>query len=141
MLLIRVLFPDAPFIKNKINGWLAFDMEIEEPLEWDGIGLLNDSIANPINWMQSLERKASELPKVAPEKMDAFFSFPVSNMAQLETNFRRFSQLQNMALKQVDLRALSLVDELGWLRYRDQMALLMHLNSLENEFSSPYRKE
>lgn len=130
----RVLFPDAPFIKNKINGWLAFDMEIEEPLEWDGIGLLNDSIANPINWMQSLERKASELPKVAPEKMDAFFSFPVSNMAQLETNFRRFSQLQNMALKQVDLRALSLVDELGWLRYRDQMALLMHLNSLENNF-------
>lgn len=130
----RILLPEAPFIRNKINGWLAFDMEIEEPLEWDGIGLLNDSIANPMNWIQKLERKASELPKVAPEKMDAFFSFPVSNMAQLETNFRRFSQLQNMALKQVDLRVLSLVDELGWLRYRGQKALLMHLNSLENEF-------
>ena len=55
-------------------------------------------------------------------------------MAQLEANFKQFSQLKNLPLQQVDFRELALVDELGWLRYKGDTALLMHLNSLENEF-------
>ena len=66
--------------------------------------------------------------------MDAFFTVSISNMAQLEANFKQFSQLKNLPLQQVDFRELALVDELGWLRYKGDTALLMHLNSLENEF-------
>lgn len=133
-LLSNKIVPSSPLVANKITGWVALDMEIEEPLEWDGINLFNDSLASPINWIQSLERKESELIKIAPQQMDAFFSLPVSNMAQLEINFRRYSQLKNMPIQQVDLRDISLVDELGWVDYKDNFALLMHLNSLENEF-------
>ena len=132
--MIESIFPSTPFLKDKIGGWMALDMELEEPLEWDGIDLVNDSLPNPINWIQSLERKESLLPKVAPANMDAFFTVSISNMAQLEANFKQFSQLKNLPLQQVDFRELALVDELGWLRYKEDTALLMHLNSLENEF-------
>ena len=81
-----------------------------------------------------MERKESLLPKVAPANMDAFFTVSISNMAQLEAKFKQFSQLKNLPLQQVDFRELALVDELGWLRYKGDTALLMHLNSLENEF-------
>lgn len=133
-LLIDSVLPSSPLLKNKISGWVAMDMEIEEPLEWDGINLFNDSLASSLNWIQSLERKESVLARLAPRQMDAFFSLPVSNIAQLETNFRRYSQLVNMPIQQVDLRDISLVDELGWISYKEDIALLMHLNSMETEF-------
>lgn len=133
-LLDQSLLPVTPFLSSKTSEWLALDIELEEPLEVDGVTLLNDSLANPINWLQSLEQKGSLLPTVIPDTADEFFSFPISNMAQLETNFRRFTQLRNMAVSVVDLRDLSLVDELGWIRKNKNSGLFMHLTTLENEF-------
>ena len=92
--MIESIFPPTAFLKDKIGGWMALDMELEEPLEWDGVDLVNDSLPNPINWIQSLEPKESLLPKVAPANMDAFFTVSISNMAQLEANFKQFSQLK-----------------------------------------------
>ena len=42
---------------------MALDMELEEPLEWDGVDLVNDSLPNPINWIQSLESKEVSFQK------------------------------------------------------------------------------
>lgn len=132
-MLTQLLSISGPYLRSKTNSWLAMDIELEEPLEIDGVTLLNDSIANPINWIVSLEQKTSQIPAIVPNSADAFFSLPISNMAQLESNFRRFAQLKNMALSTVDLRELSLVDEIGWLREQNHQALVLHVTTLENQ--------
>ena len=45
--MIESIFPSTLF-KDKIGGWMALDMELEEPLEWDGVDLVNDSLYSPI---------------------------------------------------------------------------------------------
>ena len=133
-LLTQLLLPSTPYLNSKTTNWLALDIELNEPLEIDGVTLLNDSVANPINWLQTLDQKTSQIPAIVPETADAFFSFPISNMAQVESNFRRYTQLRNMAVSTVDLRSLSLVDEIGWVREQNNQALLMHITTLENQF-------
>ena len=128
------VIPHSTLLSNKTSEWVAMDIAIEDPVELDGISLLNDSIASPINLIQKLEHKSSLLPSITPDNVDEFLAFPISNIAQLETNFRRFSQLRNMALPVVDLRDIALVDELGWIRFQGKSALLMHITTLENEF-------
>ena len=71
------------------------------------------------------------LDRLVPENSTSFLSIPLNNAIETEDAFKQWVLHHNIALPQINLKALSTVDEIGWIKLGFETVLLFHSQNEE----------
>tara|TARA_B100000767_G_scaffold274345_1_gene307028 strand:- start:2817 stop:5309 length:2493 start_codon:yes stop_codon:yes gene_type:complete len=112
----------------KINhDWNAYDIDFENSgFSLDGLIAVQDSLGDPMGILKENDAQKILLDQLAPENSTSFLSIPLNNALKTEDAFKRWVLHQNIALPQINLKALSNVDEIGWIELGSEIVLLFH---------------
>ena len=118
---LLVFFPKINF------SWNAFDIILDDSnIELNGFIKIQDSLGDPLTLIKNKKFKKTELDKIVPNTFTSFFSIPYNNIEKLEENYRKYITQKNIALKENNLKVLSSVDEIGWIKNKENEFLILH---------------
>jgi len=127
------IFIESPLFPLIGESWSSYDLNLRvDPLAFDGVHFINDSIPNNLTLIQDLDPKETFSENIIPQNFKSLFIMPVDNFEILESNFIKYSRHNNIAIKKIDFEPFNHVNEISWINYMDENAVFLHLKSDEN---------
>ena len=140
---LLVFFPRINF------SWNAFDIILDDSnIELNGFIKIQDSLGDPLTLLKNKKFKKTELDKIVPNTFTSFFSIPFNNIEKIEENYKKYITQKNIALKENNLKILSSIDEIGWIKNKENEFLILHsknrnitnsLLNIEEQLQKRYR--
>lgn len=130
--LIGRLLPLTPLFPNTGGDWIELDLETEEETPTaHGVALLNDSIPNALSLIRDMKSQALTLPAIVPQNFTAYLGFPISDLSQLEDNFKRLSRKMNLPIKAIDISKIKGLNEIAWVWVGDEKSIVLQIENGE----------
>ena len=127
------IFIETPLFPLIGESWSSYDLNLRiEPLAFDGIHFINDSIPNNLTLIKDLDPKETFSENIIPQNFKSLLIVPVDNFEILENNFIKYSRHKNLAIKKIDFKTFNLINEISWINYMDENAVFLHLKSDDN---------
>jgi len=117
----------------KINqDWNAYDLNFENSgFSLDGLIAVQDSLGDPMGILKENDAQKILLDQLTPENSTSFLSIPLNNALETEDAFKQWVLHHNIALPKINLKALSTIDEIGWIKLGSETVLLFHSQNEE----------
>ena len=117
----------TPLMPKVSHDWNAYDLSFEESgFSLDGLVAIQDSLGDPLGILKENEAHKILLDQLTPASSSAFLSIPLNNALETEDAFKQWVLHHNIPLAQINLKALSTVDEIGWVQLASERVLLFH---------------
>ena len=127
------IFLETPLFPLIGESWSSYDLNLRvDPLAFDGIHFINDSIPNNLTLIKDLDPKQTFSENIIPQNFKSLLIIPVDNFEILESNFIKYSRHKNIAIKKIDFEPFNLINEISWINYMDENAVFLHLKSDNN---------
>lgn len=127
------IFLKTPLFPLIGESWSSYDLNLRvDPLAFDGIHFINDSIPNNLTLIKDLDPKQTFSENIIPQNFKSLLIIPIDNFEILESNFIKYSQHKNIAIKKIDFEPFNLINEISWINYMDENAVFLHLKSDNN---------
>lgn len=125
--LIETMIGQTPLMPKVSHDWNAYDLNFEESgFSLDGLVAIQDSLGDPLGILKENEAHKILLDQLTPASSSAFLSIPLNNALETEDAFKQWVLHHNIPLAQINLKALSTVDEIGWVQLASERVLLFH---------------
>ena len=125
--LIETMIGQTPLMPKVSHDWNAYDLNFEEArFSLDGLVAIQDSLGDPLGILKENEAHKILLDQLTPDSSSSFLSIPLNNALETEDAFKQWVLHHNMPLAQINLKALSTVDEIGWIQLGSERILLFH---------------
>ena len=130
---IKNIFYKTPLFPLIGESWSSYDLNLRvDPLAFDGIHFINDSIPNNLTLIKDLDPKETFSENIIPQNFKSLLIIPVDNFQILENNFIKYSRYKNIAIKKIDFQPFNHVNEISWINYMGENAVFLHLKSDNN---------
>ena len=127
------IFLQTPLFPLIGESWSSYDLNLRvEPLAFDGIHFINDSIPNNLTLIKDLDSKEIYSDNIIPKNFNSLLIIPVDNFEILESNYKKYSRYKNLAIKKIDFKPFNHIDEISWVNYMNENAIFLHLKSDDN---------
>ena len=127
------IFLHTPLFPLIGESWSSYDLNLRvDPLAFDGIHFINDSIPNNLSLIKDLDSKEIYSDNIIPQNFNSLLIIPVDNFEILESNFKKYSRYKNLAIKNIDFKPFNLINEISWINYMNENAIFLHLKSDDN---------
>jgi len=127
------IFLQTPLFPKIGESWSSYDLNLRvEPLAFDGIHFINDSIPNRLTFIKDLDSKEIYSDNIIPQNFNSLLIIPVDNFEILESNYKKYSRYKNLAIKKIDFKPFNQIDEISWINYMNENAIFLHLKSDDN---------
>ncbi len=128
--LIKTVFEDTFLFPKTGYDWNVYDLNFEDNgFNLDGLIRIQDSLSDPMGILKENEPKKIVLDELAPDNSIAFLSLPLNDALKTEDAFKKWVRLKNIPLAQINLKLLSTIDEIGWVKLTTETALLFHAHN------------
>jgi hypothetical protein len=125
--LIETMIGQTPLMPKVSHDWNAYDLNFEEAgFSLDGLVAIQDSLGDPLGILKENEAHKILLDQLTPDSSSSFLSIPLNNALETEDAFKQWVLHHNVPLAQINLKALSTVDEIGWIQLGSERILLFH---------------
>ena len=125
--LIETMIGQTPLMPKVSHDWNAYDLSFEESgFSLDGLVAIQDSLGDPLGILKENEAHKILLDQLTPASSSALLSIPLNNVLETEDAFKQWVLHHNIPLAQINLKALSTVDEIGWVQLASERVLLFH---------------
>jgi len=125
--LIETMIGQTPLMPKVSHDWNAYDLNFEESgFSLDGLVAIQDSLGDPLGILKENEAHKILLDQLTPDSSSSFLSIPLNNALETEDAFKQWILHHNVPLAQINLKALSTVDEIGWIQLGSERILLFH---------------
>ena len=125
--LMETMLEELPLMPKVSQDWNAYDLNFESNVfSLDGLIAIQDSLGDPLGIIKENQAKKIILDQLVPESSSAFLSIPLNNAIETEDAFKQWILQKNIALNQISLKAISTVDEIGWIKLGSETILLFH---------------
>jgi hypothetical protein len=125
--LIETMIGQTPLMPKVSHDWNAYDLSFEESgFSLDGLVAIQDSLGDPLGILKENEAYKILLDQLTPASSSAFLSIPLNNALETEDAFKQWVLHHNIPLAHINLKALSTVDEIGWVQLASERVLLFH---------------
>ena len=130
--LIEEAIGKIPLVPKINHDWNAYDLDFENSgFSLDGLIAVQDSLGDPMGILKENDAQKIFLDRLVPENSTSFLSIPLNNAIETEDAFKQWVLHHNIALPQINLKALSTVDEIGWIKLGFETVLLFHSQNEE----------
>ena len=130
--LIEEAIGRIPLVPKINHDWNAYDLDFENSgFSLDGLIAVQDSLGDPMGILKENDDQKTLLDQLVPENSISFLSIPLNNAIETEDAFKQWVLHHNIALPQINLKALSSVDEIGWIKLGSETVLLFHSQNEE----------
>ena len=127
------IFLTTPLFPLTGESWSSYDLNLRvEPLAFDGIHFINDSIPNNLTLINDLDPKEIYSDNIIPQNFNSLLTIPIDNFEILESNYKKYSLYKNIAIKKIDFEPFNHIDEISWINYMNENAVFLHLKSDNN---------
>ena len=127
------IFLQTPLFPLIGESWSSYDLNLRvDPLAFDGIHFINDSIPNNLTLIKDLDSKEIYSDNIIPQNFNSLLIIPVDNFEILESNYKKYSLYKNLAIKKIDFKPFNHIDEISWVNYMNENAIFLHLKSDDN---------
>ena len=125
--LMETMLEELPLMPKISQDWNAYDLNFESNVfSLDGLIAIQDSLGDPLAIIKENQAKKIILDQLVPESSSAFLSITLNNAIETEDAFKQWILQKNIALNQISLKAISTVDEIGWIKLGSETILLFH---------------
>ncbi len=133
--LTKTFFPNTPLFPATGRDWIELGLEVSENgFNLNGVAFLNDSIPDALTLVKDLKPQQLTLSKVVPANFTSYLGFPIDDMKQLESNFKRLSRQINLAVKETNLSSLVPLNEIAWISVESETSIVLRMDEREESF-------
>ena len=130
--LIEKAIGSIPLAPKINHDWNAYDLNFENSgFSLDGLIAVQDSLGDPMGILKENDAQKILLDQLTPENSTSFLSIPLNNALETEDAFKQWVLHHNIALPEINLKALSTIDEIGWIKLGSETVLLFHSQNEE----------
>ena len=127
-----------PLFPNIGQHWTSLDIDFSsEGMALDGLEKIVDSLGNPLNLLQNSAPQKMLIEQAIPQNFVSFLAFPLANFLTVEDQFKQWVQYHNVPLREVALKKLQTIDEVGLIQMNNGRGVVLHTRD-ENQAKADF---